>query len=193
MINRAHFFTAIRASLFRGRLSKDQVTNTELIIDYALAQGASVQELAYMLATTYHETAHTMRPVEEYGKGKGHDYGKMLDIGQGPGHRVAYTEPPFIYYGRGFVQLTWLSNYRAAGRKLDIDLLWDPSLALKPEPAAQVLVRGMLEGWFTGKKLGDYFTPHKAEPVEARQVINGHDEDKLIAGYYATFLHALTC
>ena len=31
--------------------------------------------LAYMLATTFHETARTMQPIEEYGKGKGKTYG----------------------------------------------------------------------------------------------------------------------
>ncbi len=29
-----------------------------------------------MLATVYHETAKTMQPIEEYGRGVGRDYGK---------------------------------------------------------------------------------------------------------------------
>lgn len=193
MIIRANFFASIRARLFGGRLSQEHVTNTERILDCALAEGASVQQLAYMLATTYHETAATMRPLEEYGRGRNYDYGRMLDLGMGPGRRVAYTEPPFLYYGRGYVQLTWLSNYRAAGRKLGLDLAGNPALALQPDIAAQILVRGMLEGWFTGRTLGQYFTPTTAEPVEARRIINGLDQAERIAGHHRVFLHALTC
>jgi putative chitinase len=152
-----------------------------------------VQQLAYLLATTYHETAGTMRPLEEYGRGKGYDYGKMLDMGKGPGRRVACTAPPHFYYGRGYVQLTWLSNYRAAGRKLGLDLAGNPALALQPDVAARILVRGIVEGWFTGKKLSQYFTPLGADPVQARRTVNGLDKAELIAGYHVKFLHALTC
>jgi putative chitinase len=106
---------------------------------------------------------------------------------------VAYTEPKQLYYGRGYVQLTWLSNYRAAGRKLGLDLVGNPALALEPGPAAQILVRGMVEGWFTGKKLSAYFTPMAADPTNARRIINGTDKAALIAGYHGKFLFALTC
>ena len=50
----------------------------------------------------------------------------------------------------------------------------------------------MAEGWFTGAKLGQFFNDTEDDPVEARTIINGHDQDELIAGYHDTFLFALT-
>lgn len=192
MIIRANFFASIRASLFGGTLSQDHVANIEGILDCALEQAIPVQQIAYILATTFHETAGTMRPLREYGLGKGYDYGKMLDMGKGPGQRVAYTQPPHLYYGRGYVQLTWLSNYRGVGKRLGLDLAGNPDAALQPDVAAKILVHGMLHGWFTGRKLSAYFTPTAANPTDARRIVNGTDKAALIAGYHTKFLFALT-
>ena len=49
----------------------------------------------------------------------------------------------------------------------------------------------MAEGWFTSKKLGQYFNDSKDDPVNARQIVNGNDDDKLIAGYHDQFMDAL--
>ncbi|GAA0247112.1 hypothetical protein LNAOJCKE_0427 [Methylorubrum aminovorans] len=131
--------------------------------------------LAYALATTFHETARTMRPIEEYGKGKGRKYGVAVN-GR-------------VYYGRGYVQLTWDYNYKKAGSKLSVDLLNKPELALDPVIAAKIMYAGMIEGWFTGKKLSDYID--RSDAVGARRIINGTDKAALIAGYHARFLAAL--
>ena len=53
-------------------------------------------------------------------------------------------------------------------------------MALDSLIAARIMFRGMAEGWFTGKKLGDYFNA-KEETLNARQIINGNDCDELIA------------
>ena len=50
----------------------------------------------------------------------------------------------------------------------------------------------MAEGWFTDRKLGEYFNTEKDDPINARQIINGNDQDTLIAGYHDKFLAALT-
>ncbi len=62
--------------------------------------------LAYTLATVYHETAYQMQPVEEYGKGAGHEYG-IPDPITGK-----------AYYGRGDVQVTWKYNYERLSKLL---------------------------------------------------------------------------
>jgi putative chitinase len=49
----------------------------------------------------------------------------------------------------------------------------------------------MAECWFTGRKLGQYFDDDTNDPVNARQIINGNDDDTLIAGYHDLFLAAL--
>ena len=67
-----------------------------------------------------------------------------------------------------------------------------PALAMRPDVAAAILFYGMVEGWFTGKKLADYFGPGRNDPVGARRIINGTDKAATIAGYHATFVDALT-
>ncbi|MET0529214.1 MAG: hypothetical protein ABW003_12925, partial [Microvirga sp.] len=57
--------------------------------------------------------------------------------------------------------------------------------------ATRILFTGMADGWFTGKKLSDYFNSSKDDPVNARQIINGNDKDTLVAGYHEDFLAAL--
>lgn len=143
--------------------------------------------IAYSLATAYHETARTMQPIEEYGHGRGRAYGAPA----GSWHE--------IYDGRGDVQLTWLANYIKATTRLHLaklldpalDLAKTPALALKPEIAAAIMILGMTEGWFTGKKLSDYFNAKGSNPIEARRIINGLDCAQEIAVYYAAFESAL--
>jgi putative chitinase len=186
------FFAAVRP-LFGGRLLLSQVGGLNALLTIGAAALPNLQALAYLLATAYHETARTMLPIAEYGKGKGYDYGRQLDMGAGPGRRVPYTTPPVLYYGRGYVQLTWRSNYQAMSRLTGADLLNNPDLALQPAIAGQIAVQGMLRGYFTGKRLKDYF-PNPAgqhDPLNARRIINGMDCAAKIASYYTAFLTAL--
>ena len=138
-----------------------------------------IRWLAYMLATTYHETAARMWPITEYGSDT---YLKSKEY--------------YPYIGRGFVQLTWNYNYQKASQILslydDRDLVDHPELALDSLIAARIMFRGMAEGWFTGRKLGQYFDDETDDPVNARQIINGNDDDTLIAGHYDKFLVALS-
>lgn len=175
---RKEFFDHVRAKPFGGSLSTSQVAGLNALLDYA-PSGLSIEEKAYCLATAFHETARTMRPIEEYGKGKGRPYG-MKD-----------HETGAAYYGRGFCQLTWKANYLKAGKIIGADLVHHPELAMEPENASLIIYSGMREGWFTGKKLSDYFGPGHAEPVGARRIINGTDKAALIAGYWGDFVAAL--
>ena len=181
-IDRGIFFAQIR-SLF-GRMSQSQVEGLNSLLD--AVGGCLINEAAYMLATAYHETAHTMQPIEEYGKGRGRDYGKRLKMSRKP-----YSDTLPIYYGRGYVQLTWYENYDKAGRLLKLDLLRQPELALQADVAAKIMREGMFDGWFTGKKLGEYIGLRTAEYVSARRIINGMDKAQFIAGYAVVFELAL--
>jgi predicted chitinase len=100
------------------------------------------------------------------------------------------------YIGRGFVMLTWEENYRYASTALSLvderDLVEHPEMARDSLIATRILFRGMAEGWFTKKKLGDYFNDDTDDPLNARQIINGNDDDELIRGYHFTFLEAIT-
>ncbi len=183
------FFNSIRHLPFRGSLTESQVdgVNDVLACWDKWSPGADPRFKAYSLATDYHETARTMQPIEEIGKGRGHSYG----VPAGPWSKV--------FDGRGYVQETWLANYAFATKRLHqlgiiglyVDLVHTPELMLTPAVAGPTMIIGITEGWFTHHKLADYFDAHHSDPKGARRVINGQNCANLIAGYYDNFLAAL--
>ena len=183
MIDMDTYFGAVRDDLFSGSMTQQQVDGQCVLIGLWNYQAtgtpmSDLRWLAYMLATVYHECATKMWPVTEYGN-----------------QEYLESREYWPYIGRGFVQLTWEENYDRASAILglidDRDLVSHPDLALDSLISARVLFRGCAEGWFTGKKLGDYFNEDEDDPLNARQIINGNDKDDLIAGYHHTFLAAL--
>ena len=154
---------------------------------------------AYALATTYHETAHTMQPIKEIG-GTAY-FTRMYDIRGNRPHvarDLGNTQPGdgAKFAGRGYVQLTGRRNYTKATDKLralgfDVDLVADPDRAMEPEIAAAILVLGMREGWFTGRNIDDDLPAGKpgtlAQFTASRDIINGRDKQELIAGYAVDF------
>lgn len=187
------FYESINQSLFAGKISTKQTQAIDQILaEYDKIALNDLRKLAYILATVYHETGHTMQPVEERGKGKGYDYGKKLKRGAGPGRRIPYTNPDQLYYGRGLVQLTWYENYQAMGKIAGIDLLNHPELMLNMEVSIDVLFDGMINGSFTGFKLSDFFNDKTTDFVNARKIINGTDQAERIAGYAERFYAALS-
>ena len=180
------FFDSVRLSLCGGALSQSQVDGLNVLVDAWKAYGdGDKRKCAYVLATAFHETARTMQPIEEYGHGRGHAYG----LPTGPWH--------LIYDGRGDAQLTFYDNYVRAttelhkhGLFLAVDLAKSPELALRPDIAAAIIVLGMMEGWFTGKKLGDFISA-RCDFVDARQIVNIMDRAAQIAGYAVAFYAAL--
>lgn len=178
-------FDILRASL--GRLTQSQVNEINfLVVEFDKDKSISYPQAAYMLATTWHETATTMLPIEEYGKGKGRKYGQHYDM-----DGSIYKGLDHIYYGRGYVQLTWLSNYVFARNKLGVDFVNNPDLVMKKEHAVNILITGMKEGWFTGRKLSDYLHQSKKDYVSARRIINGMDKAAKIANEAVIFERAL--
>jgi predicted chitinase len=136
-------------------------------------------QLAYVLATIKHECANVWHPIEEYGKGKRRIYGKPdLVTGQ-------------IYYGRGYVQLTWKFNYELVSRELGIDFVNHPDLALAPEHAWAITTNGMRKGWFTRHTLDRHINEEKTDFTNARRVINGLDRAGLLDQYARQFVNIL--
>jgi putative chitinase len=94
------------------------------------------------------------------------------------------------------VQLTWYANYLKAGRKLNIDLVNHPDLAMRPDIAARIMVEGMREGWFTGRDINDDLPATNTYATQeqfmlSRDVINGKDKAVKIAEEAMVFQHAL--
>lgn len=186
------FYDSIRDSLFSGKLSEKQVFGMEEILnEWAARKLTDIRWPAYILATVFHETAHTMLPIEEFGRGHGHKYGRKLKMSG-----VAYDKPDKIYYGRGHVQLTWYENYEQMGKLIKADLLNNPELMLIPSVSIKVLFEGMTRGIsgggdFTGKCLEMYFNKTVDDPVGARKIINGQDKAETIAVHHHKFLKAI--
>lgn len=174
-------------NLFKGLPSAKQLEGINAILkaigDERLNLG---MRAAYILATAYHETARTMQPIEEYGKGKNRTYGyNFMMSGK------KYFDTKNVFYGRGFVQLTWYENYDKIGKKFGEDFIQHPERVMDIDIAAKILVKGMLEGWFTGKKFDTYIKDGVLDYVKARRIINGTDRAELIAGYAAIFRECL--
>lgn len=179
-MNLKTFYDTIRKTI---PLTDKNVRGFDFIIKEGAKRKVPLNHLAYILATTYHETAATMQPIAEYGKGKGRKYGVKGKYGQVP-------------YGRGYVQLTWDFNYEKADKELKLGgaLLKNFDLALNPTYAVQILFVGMEKGWFTGKKLADFIDEIDESDLEdrveyegARKIINGVDKKALIATYALVF------
>ncbi len=102
------------------------------------------------------------------------------------------------YRGRGYVQLTGEDNYEKMTQSLNaegfvythggvtyggpegqpIDLLTNfEHVNLVPALAARVMVKGMMEGTFTGKALGSEVNGSETDFYNARAVVNGDKEE----------------
>lgn len=187
------FYDSIRHSLFRGSLSQDQVNGIDTIIGACRRENLSVPEMAYVLATAYHETGRRMMPVREaFGRSDAESYAKVsrwLRKKRRKNYAAIDSKTGQSYYGRGYVQLTHRENYARAGEKTGADFENQPDSVMNPWAASLILVRGMKEGWFTGMKLGDFDLPK--EYKQARQIVNRMDKAATIAGYAKKFQTAL--
>jgi hypothetical protein len=177
-INREKFYKEYRNQF--GSLRQTQVDYLNALLDAVEADTKytmTIPQLAYILSTVKHETAHTYRPLREYGRGRRRKYGRPV----GPyGH---------TYYGRGYVQLTWKYNYESMSKVVGHDLVKSPDLALRPDIAYIVLVDGMLNGTYNGRKhgLAHYINDHKKDYYTARRTVNILDKASLLAKYARKF------
>jgi hypothetical protein len=191
-MNRQAFLFEIDKSLFGGQLNSTQIAGINFKLDaFIQVRITDIRWIAYMLATSYHETDKKMQPIEEYGRGRWKRYGSKIMYSGRP-----YEYPDKLYYGRGDVQLTWYENYELMGRLLGIPLLEQPELALRPDISAKIMIEGMTKGKsnrgdFTGVSLETYFNSYKDDPVHARRIINGLDQANKIAGYHYKFLESI--
>lgn len=184
-----------------GRLNQSQVDEIEYRVSIMdQDKSLSYAQAAYILATIWHETARTMQPIEEYGKGKGRPYGTWLTNSKGVKYcykngrkDTVYTfdEYPHLYYGRGDAQNTWFDNYEKLSKVFGVDFLNHPELLLQREYSVKAIIYSMKVGLYTGKKLSDYIYQSKIDFVNARRIVNGTDRAKHIAEYAEVFYKAL--
>lgn len=141
------------------------------------------EQQAYMLATVEHETAGLFKPVRE-----------GLD---NENYRNNLRYKPF--YGRGYVQLTWRSNYKKYAKIIGIDLVNNPDYALDPSLGLFILLHGFKTAAFRKHHwLERYINEEKVDFINARLCINGcrkgeklPDKAESIAHYAKQWLNKL--
>lgn len=174
-------FTTLYQKQFSTLNSKSQIglknLCTLIFTDQAITD---IRWVAYMLATTKHETANTMLPIEEYGKGQSRPYGEEISVKDKNGKTYKNK-----YYGRGYVQLTWEHNYKSMSETLKMgeELYIHPEKALEESIAYKIMSYGMRYGSFTSRKLNQYISGNFCDYINARRIINGTDLAQRIADY----------
>lgn len=175
-MNKKIFFDEYRKTLDPDKsISGQEVKDIDLFLSFYEKdiEMFTTPQWAYIFATVYHETGATFHPVREAPK-VSEEWRKR---------NFRY----YPYYGRGYVQITWLNNYSEYSKKLDIDLVNNPDKTMIPEVAWFILVDGFKTGVFTGKKISDYINDKKKDYKNARRCINGTDRMDLIAKYAEQF------
>jgi hypothetical protein len=89
-----------------------------------------------------------------------------------------------VYYGRGYVQLTWWYHYAMASVAIgrNFDLLWNPELAKEPDVAYRVMADGMITGrhYANRKRLQMFLAGSLTDYVGARAIVNAYDPQPTI-------------
>lgn len=217
--NSTPFFNNIRSQLFGGTLTGPQVEGINADLDGC--SGLPLSFVAYILATDYHETGKTMQPVsenlnysvdalkqkyaprrisyaqaDEYGRRDGRPANQKAIAntiygGAWGNDNLGNTQPNdgWDMRGRGKAQITGRRNYRVFGIENA------PEKALEMAKAVFILVKGSVEGLFTGKKLSDYLPKNRPatidEFISARPVINRTDKASEIGRIALIFQSAL--
>lgn len=156
--------------------------STKLIIEHAKSRALLRNQVAYVLATAWHETGGYKYMREIWGPTEAQ---KKYEGRKDLGNTVKGDGKKFL--GRGFVQITGRRNYADWSKRLGIDLIKQPQLAEQPDTAARIITEGMDLGTFTGKALDDFITLSKSDFYNARKIVNGLDKAKLIEGYATQF------
>lgn len=171
----------------------DQMKSVNEIIDAWEKSGdAEPRRLAFILATARRESAGTWKPLREAHR-CGSEQCREAAIGRlliqraakkGVAPRANYALPAANgkrYYGRGYIQLTHASGYKAADKFLGTGTtLYDnPDKVMEPDIAATILVRAMLEGWYGSKRpLSYYLSADRQDWINARRNVNPGSPNK---------------
>ena len=168
------------------------------LLDCCEAKGLqNKSQIAYVLASCWHETGARMQPVREtFANSDGQAIARLNDMFAKGKLKRRYWDPDpengRSYYGRGLIQITHATNYKKLGDELGMDLRADPDLTLNMAISAQIAVVGMQKGLFTGKKLADFTFDSQQSWFRARAIVNGNnDRASEIAEFGKKFLACL--
>lgn len=200
-MNRAAFYASVRSrtsGVFGTSITKSQVQGTEAILDEAERRGTPLRHLAYILATAYHESAHTMQAVRETLANTDDKAIRILDRSFAAGN-LSWVKTPYwrkdadgkSWLGRGLVQLTHKRNYQIMTPIVGADLVANPNMAMETRVAVKIMFDGMERGSFTAHKLSAHINDQKTDYYNARRIINGIESAAKVATYAKQFEAAL--
>jgi hypothetical protein len=207
-MDKVKFFDYLRnptSGVFGASLSQPQVDGINSIFDACKKYDITEpHHIAHVLAHVYHETGQYMSPIKETVSRSSTNKTpsdaiviKRLNTAFSKG-KLPWVKTPYWengWFGRGQIQITHKDNYEKMGKKIGVDLVTKPSLALELENSAAIAVLGMRDGNFTGKKLSHYTFPQALDAVwqaHPRRIVNGKDgTDSKIKTYHLSFYDAL--
>lgn len=165
-------------------LTESQVEGFNVIVETLNKEGANLKEASYILATALFDSSRKMQPhVEDEDEDF---YREMYDI-EGLRKVIAIRLGNTVagdgakYKHRGFIPLLGKVNYKAFNDTVGIDLVETPEVVESLKVASEILVKGMLQGIFTGVPLSRYINSRKTDYINARRVTKGVDNAKKIA------------
>jgi hypothetical protein len=213
--DRDHFFTKCAVLSNYDMSSKSEVVKKgQTTLTPAMKSGIGVlfdiwehtgdgdkRRLAFILATARRESRGTFESIREAPGCRDNETCRERAIGNELARRAGTKSPPpnyamadpktgLRYYGRGFIQLTHRADYERTGTRLGINLVDDPDKVLDLKIAGEILVRGMLEGWYGNHRpLSYYINGPKTDWIGARDNVNPGSPHKAITAAYARDLN----
>jgi hypothetical protein len=154
-----------------GGLDRENFAGLEQLLSF-IEQDPEVTDVrwaAYMLTTIWFEN-RTFLPFEER-HWASRNYGKPVAC------KVGGEAHTHVYYGRGYVQLTWQANYRKLSVALGLgpdELVHRPERVLEPEIGYRIMSVGMRRGLFRPpNSLSTWISGERCDYYNARRIING--------------------
>ncbi|WP_263972278.1 hypothetical protein, partial [Psychrobacter sp. FME6] len=148
----------------------------------------NLYEIAYIFSTAFIEAYHYTNPImlfsnlPEVGS---REYFNEYDIEHNPTKaKVLGNDKPgdgFKYRGRGLIQITGKTNYQRFTEILNVNFVKSPDLVSEYKHSVPIIIYGMKEGTFTGKKLSDYINSSTIDYVQARWIVNGTNKREILA------------
>ncbi len=178
-------FEEARKTLF-PKYSQLQVDSINAIVKEANDYKVDKYQLAYILATAYHE-------AYDYTGNQTGTIQRLVPIHEGGSLAYLKSKKYYPHIGRGFVQLTWERNYEKYRKpvldKFGVDIVKNPEAVMRIDIAAFIIVDGIMKGHFNGKGQGlsYYVNSTKQDYINARRTVNLLDKASLIAGYAKKF------
>lgn len=154
----------------------------ERLLGVCRREKLSTPQTAYLLATVHHESRMGLWLLDQESGWayEGRHHLGNTERGDGPRYR-----------GRGYIPIIGRIQYAHWEQTLGLPLLREPDLAAEPYVAAEIAVRGMRNGSFTGHYLAEYLNESDRDYLGARRVVNGQDRAVLVARYAQQYEAAL--